>query len=150
MPCEQNPQQPTPGPSGTQWSEEELFHSKQKVFINAILTFEGSPTPPIPGPSEVPDSQVLPTEKDSTCEAEREVALTNLIEEPFEIPPVALENQIPSSHLAQGTPQSDNEALQEMNQLATKPHDSSSNCSQINKQNLVGAFLIAPHDSLCE
>ncbi|MBW0566245.1 hypothetical protein O181_105960 [Austropuccinia psidii MF-1] len=67
LPCEQTPQQPTPSPSGTQWSEE-LFreHSQTKE-------------PPIPGPS--PLSQ--PPEDNTTREPEPEVAPTQSTEEPF-------------------------------------------------------------------
>ncbi|MBW0571383.1 hypothetical protein O181_111098, partial [Austropuccinia psidii MF-1] len=61
LPHKQTPRQPTPGPSGTQWSEE-LFRE-----------------PPIPGPS--PSSQ--PPEDDTTREPEPEVAPTQSTEEPF-------------------------------------------------------------------
>ncbi|MBW0588239.1 hypothetical protein O181_127954 [Austropuccinia psidii MF-1] len=70
LPHEQTPQQPSPGPSGTQWSEE--------------LLREPSSTkePPIPGPS--PSSQ--PPEDNMTCEPEPEVAPTQSMEEPFARP----------------------------------------------------------------
>ncbi|MBW0593488.1 hypothetical protein O181_133203 [Austropuccinia psidii MF-1] len=67
LPCEQTPRQPTPGPSGTQWSEE--------LFREPSRTKE----PPIPGPS--PSSQ--PPEDNTTCEPEPEVAPTQSMEEPF-------------------------------------------------------------------
>ncbi|MBW0582114.1 hypothetical protein O181_121829 [Austropuccinia psidii MF-1] len=70
LPCEQTPRQPTPGPSGTQWSEE-LFHKPSRTK-----------EPPIPGPS--PSSQ--PPEDDTTCEPEPEVAPTQSTEEPFAHP----------------------------------------------------------------
>ncbi|MBW0526779.1 hypothetical protein O181_066494 [Austropuccinia psidii MF-1] len=67
LPCKQTPRQPTPGPSGTQWSEE--------------LFGKPSPTkePPIPGLS--PSSQ--PPEDNTTCEPEPEVAPTQSMEEPL-------------------------------------------------------------------
>ncbi|MBW0570032.1 hypothetical protein O181_109747 [Austropuccinia psidii MF-1] len=70
LPPKQTPQQPTPGPSGTQWSEES-FHKP-------------SPTkePPIPGLS--PSSQ--PPEDVPTCEPEPEVAPRQSTEEPFSRP----------------------------------------------------------------
>ncbi|MBW0483524.1 hypothetical protein O181_023239 [Austropuccinia psidii MF-1] len=61
MPREQTPQQPSPGPSGTQWSED-LFRE-----------------PPIPGLG--PSSQ--PPEHVATHEPEPEVAPTQSMEEPF-------------------------------------------------------------------
>ncbi|MBW0588183.1 hypothetical protein O181_127898, partial [Austropuccinia psidii MF-1] len=67
LPGEQTPRQPTPGLSGTQWSEE--------LFREPSQTKE----PPIPGPS--PSSQ--PPEDDMTCEPEPEVAPTQSTEEPF-------------------------------------------------------------------
>ncbi|MBW0582427.1 hypothetical protein O181_122142 [Austropuccinia psidii MF-1] len=83
FPCKQTPQPLTPGPSGTQWSED-LFHSKQPEF-HLISTFDSSELtvppfvepsqtaePPIPGPS--PSSK--PHEDVPTCEPEPEVAPT--------------------------------------------------------------------------
>ncbi|MBW0556352.1 hypothetical protein O181_096067 [Austropuccinia psidii MF-1] len=67
FPCEQTPPQPTPGSSGTQWSEE--------LFREPSRTKE----PPIPGPS--PSSQ--PPEDITTREPEPEVAPTQSMEEPF-------------------------------------------------------------------
>ncbi|MBW0478691.1 hypothetical protein O181_018406 [Austropuccinia psidii MF-1] len=84
MPCEQNTWQPTPGPSGIQWSEG-LFWSNWKAINFPILTFQvGELTlpcilelsqanePPIctltssaPGLSEVPDSKEPPVETNS-------------------------------------------------------------------------------------
>ncbi|MBW0588640.1 hypothetical protein O181_128355, partial [Austropuccinia psidii MF-1] len=103
LPCEQTPRQPTPGPSGTRWSEE-LFHE-----------------PPIPGPS--PSSQ--PPEDNTTREPEPEVAPTQSTEEPYDrpatpcsiiiihntpdLPPIAPENPT-SSH-------SHNDARQEFTDL---------------------------------
>ncbi|MBW0593471.1 hypothetical protein O181_133186, partial [Austropuccinia psidii MF-1] len=92
LPCKQTPQQPTPGPSGTRWSEE-LFCDKQSKFhFIFTFTFESSELtltpflkpsqtkePPIPGLS--PSSQ--PPEDDTTREPEPEVAPMQSTEEPF-------------------------------------------------------------------
>ncbi|MBW0511155.1 hypothetical protein O181_050870 [Austropuccinia psidii MF-1] len=67
MPCEQTPRQPTPGPSGTQWSED---LSREPSQHNE---------PPIPGPS----SSSKPPEDVVTSEPEPEVAPTQSMEEPF-------------------------------------------------------------------
>ncbi|MBW0580505.1 hypothetical protein O181_120220 [Austropuccinia psidii MF-1] len=67
LPRKQTPRKPTPGPSGTRWSEE-LFHEPSK-----------NEEPPIAGPS--PSSQ--PPEDVPTCEPEPEVAPTQSTEEPF-------------------------------------------------------------------
>ncbi|MBW0551617.1 hypothetical protein O181_091332 [Austropuccinia psidii MF-1] len=67
LPREQTIRKPTPGPSGTRWSEE--------LFREPSRTKE----PPIPGPS--PSSQ--PPEDDTTCEPEPEVAPTQSTEEPY-------------------------------------------------------------------
>ncbi|MBW0586285.1 hypothetical protein O181_126000, partial [Austropuccinia psidii MF-1] len=67
LPCEQTLRQPTPGLSGTRWSEE-LFHEPSRTK-----------EPPIPGRS--PSSQ--PPEDDTTCGPEPEVAPTQSTEEPF-------------------------------------------------------------------
>ncbi|MBW0558832.1 hypothetical protein O181_098547, partial [Austropuccinia psidii MF-1] len=67
LPCEQTPRQPTPGPSGTQWSEE--------LFCEPSWTDE----PPILSPS--PSSQ--PPEDIPTREPEPEVAPMQSTEEPF-------------------------------------------------------------------
>ncbi|MBW0566042.1 hypothetical protein O181_105757 [Austropuccinia psidii MF-1] len=83
LPCEQTPQQPTPGPSSTQWSED-LFRSKQPK-VHLISTFDSSELtlppfvepsqtnePPIPGssPSSKPHEDLL------TRDPEPEVAMT--------------------------------------------------------------------------
>ncbi|MBW0493312.1 hypothetical protein O181_033027 [Austropuccinia psidii MF-1] len=94
MPHKQTPQQPTPGPSGTRWSED-LFCSKQPPFPFLILPFELSELtfppfvepsqhhePPIPGPSKPSE----PHEDALTCEPEPEVGLTKSMEEPFACP----------------------------------------------------------------
>ncbi|MBW0463751.1 hypothetical protein O181_003466 [Austropuccinia psidii MF-1] len=93
MPFKHTKQQPTPGLSGTQWSEDS-FCCKPQAIPFLVLTFEVieptmhpflepsqhneppicTPTPPITGLSEVPASQVPPTVNDSTCEPEPEVA----------------------------------------------------------------------------
>ncbi|MBW0547440.1 hypothetical protein O181_087155 [Austropuccinia psidii MF-1] len=70
LPHQQTPQQPTPGPSGTQWSEE--------LFCEPSRTTE----PPISGPS--PSSQ--PPEDNMTCEPEPEVAPAQTMEEHFAPP----------------------------------------------------------------
>ncbi|MBW0553546.1 hypothetical protein O181_093261 [Austropuccinia psidii MF-1] len=67
LPREQMPRQPTPGPSGIQWSEE-LFREPSRVK-----------EPPIPGPS--PSSQ--PSEDNMTREPEPEGAPKQSTEEPF-------------------------------------------------------------------
>ncbi|MBW0522369.1 hypothetical protein O181_062084 [Austropuccinia psidii MF-1] len=67
LPHEQTPRQPTPGLSGTRWSEE--------LFLEPSRTKK----PPIPGPS--PSSQ--PPEDNTTCEPEPEVAPMQSTEEPF-------------------------------------------------------------------
>ncbi|MBW0571519.1 hypothetical protein O181_111234 [Austropuccinia psidii MF-1] len=67
FPCKQTPWQPTPGPSGTRWSEE--------LFREPSRTKE----PPIPAPS--PSSK--PPEDIPTCEPEPEVALMQYMEETF-------------------------------------------------------------------
>ncbi|MBW0526225.1 hypothetical protein O181_065940 [Austropuccinia psidii MF-1] len=90
LPHKQTPPKPTPGPSGTQWSED-LFHGKQPKF-HLIPTFDSSELtlppfvepsqtnePPIPGPS--PSSKAH--EDIPTHEPEPEVAPTQSMEEPF-------------------------------------------------------------------
>ncbi|MBW0496160.1 hypothetical protein O181_035875 [Austropuccinia psidii MF-1] len=67
LPREQAPRQPTPGLSGTRWSEE--------LFCKPSQAEE----PPIPGRS--PSSE--PPEDVPTCEPEPEVAPTQSTEEPF-------------------------------------------------------------------
>ncbi|MBW0517577.1 hypothetical protein O181_057292 [Austropuccinia psidii MF-1] len=69
MPREQTPQQPTPGPSGTQWLEDLSRKPSQH-------------DEPIPGLS--PSSK--PPEDVPTCEPEPEVAPTQSTEEPFACP----------------------------------------------------------------
>ncbi|MBW0542026.1 hypothetical protein O181_081741 [Austropuccinia psidii MF-1] len=88
MPHKQTPQQPTPGPSGPQWSED-LFYCKQPTFPFLILTFSSSELtlppfvePPIPGPSQASE----PHEDPLTCEPEPEVVPTQSTEEPFVYP----------------------------------------------------------------
>ncbi|MBW0489365.1 hypothetical protein O181_029080 [Austropuccinia psidii MF-1] len=70
MPCEQTLWQPTPGPSGTQWSED-LSHKPSQQNKTTI-----------PGPS----SSSEPPEDVLTCEPEPEVAPTQSMEEPFAHP----------------------------------------------------------------
>ncbi|MBW0559547.1 hypothetical protein O181_099262 [Austropuccinia psidii MF-1] len=70
LPRKQTARQPTPGPSGTQWSEE-LFHEPTQTK-----------EPPIPGLS--PSCQ--PPEDNTACEPEPEVAPTQSMEEPFARP----------------------------------------------------------------
>ncbi|MBW0544882.1 hypothetical protein O181_084597 [Austropuccinia psidii MF-1] len=100
FPCKQTPRQSTPGPSGTQWSED-LFCSKQPEF-HLISTFDSSELtvppflepsqmdePPIPGLS--PSSK--PHEDFPNHEPEPEVAPTQSMEEPcvpLRIPPAPL------------------------------------------------------------
>ncbi|MBW0573758.1 hypothetical protein O181_113473 [Austropuccinia psidii MF-1] len=74
LPCKQTPRQPTPGPSGTQWSEE-LFRGKQpKTLPNQRATYSW--------PKSIPQ----PPEDNMTREAEPEVAPTQSTEEPFACP----------------------------------------------------------------
>ncbi|MBW0492142.1 hypothetical protein O181_031857 [Austropuccinia psidii MF-1] len=95
MPCEQTPWKPTPGPSGTQWSEN-LFHSKQQYSHLLILNFNSSELtlppfvepsqynePPIPGLSQSYESQVPSHEDAMACEPEPEVAPRQSMEDPF-------------------------------------------------------------------
>ncbi|MBW0505803.1 hypothetical protein O181_045518 [Austropuccinia psidii MF-1] len=70
MPREQIPRQPTPGPSGTQWSEDVSHKPSQHN------------EPPIPGLSQ----SSKPPEDVPTCEPEPEVALTQSTKEPFSRP----------------------------------------------------------------
>ncbi|MBW0584461.1 hypothetical protein O181_124176 [Austropuccinia psidii MF-1] len=86
MPSEQTPQQPTPRPSGTQWSED-LSRGRQPTFPFLILTDSSSfcrtpkhnePPIPGPGPSSKPSEDVL------TPEPEPEVAPRQSMEEPFD------------------------------------------------------------------
>ncbi|MBW0487243.1 hypothetical protein O181_026958 [Austropuccinia psidii MF-1] len=124
LPCEQTPQQPTPGPSGTQWLED-LFGSKQPKF-NLISTLDSSELtvppfvepsqtdePPIPGlsPSSEPYEDVL------TCEPEPEVALTQSMEEPFAYPTPPLSLIIIDDMPVGSSPHSHNEAFQEFTDL---------------------------------
>ncbi|MBW0490425.1 hypothetical protein O181_030140 [Austropuccinia psidii MF-1] len=90
LPCEQNLRQPTPGLSGTQWSED-LFCSKQPKF-HLISTFDSSylTLPPFVEPSRTNEPPILgpspsskPHEEVPTCEPEPEVAPTQSMEEPF-------------------------------------------------------------------
>ncbi|MBW0502975.1 hypothetical protein O181_042690 [Austropuccinia psidii MF-1] len=90
LPCKQPPQQPTPGPSGTQWSED-LFRSKQQKF-HLISTFGSSELtlPPFVEPSQsnepcIPGQSPYskPHEDILTCEPETEVPPMQSMEEPF-------------------------------------------------------------------
>ncbi|MBW0485863.1 hypothetical protein O181_025578 [Austropuccinia psidii MF-1] len=91
MPCKQTPWQPTPGPSGTQWSED-LFHGKKPPFPFLILPFASSELtlPPIVEPSQhheppIPGlSQPSESHEDALAhEPEPEVAPMQFMEEPF-------------------------------------------------------------------
>ncbi|MBW0468121.1 hypothetical protein O181_007836 [Austropuccinia psidii MF-1] len=62
IPCKETLWKPTPGTSGTQWSED-LFHEPSEY--NA---------PPIPGPSQSSKSQIPSHEDASTRQPEPEVA----------------------------------------------------------------------------
>ncbi|MBW0519818.1 hypothetical protein O181_059533 [Austropuccinia psidii MF-1] len=86
LPRKQTPQQPTPGPSCTQWSED-LFRDKKPKF-HLISTFDSSEltVPPFGEPSKTneplsPSSE--PHEDVLTCEPEPKVAPTQSMEEPF-------------------------------------------------------------------
>ncbi|MBW0522805.1 hypothetical protein O181_062520 [Austropuccinia psidii MF-1] len=94
MPQKKPPRPPTPGLSGTQWSED-LFCCKQLPFLFLILTFASSELtlplfvepsqhnePPIPGPSQ----SSKPHEDALTCRPEPEVAVMQSMEEPFACP----------------------------------------------------------------
>ncbi|MBW0499097.1 hypothetical protein O181_038812 [Austropuccinia psidii MF-1] len=70
MPCEQNPWQPTPGQSGTQWSEDLFPETSQHN------------EPPIPGPSQPSE----PHEDSLACGPEAEVPQTQSMEESFARP----------------------------------------------------------------
>ncbi|MBW0512430.1 hypothetical protein O181_052145 [Austropuccinia psidii MF-1] len=74
MPCKQHPRKPTPGPSGTQWSEDLFCEPSQHD------------EPPIPGLSQSSKSQLPSHEDASTHEPEPEVALMQFTEEPFACP----------------------------------------------------------------
>ncbi|MBW0512892.1 hypothetical protein O181_052607 [Austropuccinia psidii MF-1] len=87
LPCEQTLWQPTPGPSGTQWSEE-LFREPSQTKAS-----------PIPGPS--PPFQ--PPEDNMTCEPEPEVAPTQSTEEPF-ARPATPHSKIITMKLARNSP----------------------------------------------
>ncbi|MBW0478076.1 hypothetical protein O181_017791 [Austropuccinia psidii MF-1] len=67
IPCKQTLQQPTPGSSGTQWSEDLFWEPSQHN------------EPPIPGSSQPSE----PHEDASACEHEPEVAPMQSTEEPF-------------------------------------------------------------------
>ncbi|MBW0511808.1 hypothetical protein O181_051523 [Austropuccinia psidii MF-1] len=106
MPHKQALWQLTPGPSGTQWSEDLLCKPSQHD------------EPPIPGPSQSSKSQVPSHEDTLPCEPEPEVALTQSTEEPFSIcPPATPEIPTTSSPLAPNSPHSHNEAWQEFTNL---------------------------------
>ncbi|MBW0529257.1 hypothetical protein O181_068972 [Austropuccinia psidii MF-1] len=70
LPRKQTPQKPTPGPSGTRWSEELLCEPSQTK----------EPPSPAPNSSSKPPEDVL------TCEPEPEVAQMQFMEEPFARP----------------------------------------------------------------
>ncbi|MBW0554288.1 hypothetical protein O181_094003 [Austropuccinia psidii MF-1] len=106
MPCEQTPQQPTPGTSGTQWSED-LSHEPSQHN-----------EPPLPGPS--PPSK--PPEDFPTCDPEPAVAPKQSTEDPLDPPsltpppfpcvtPPSTPTPVPSS------PHSHNDACQEFANL---------------------------------
>ncbi|MBW0494325.1 hypothetical protein O181_034040 [Austropuccinia psidii MF-1] len=91
IPHKQTLGQRTPGPSGTQWSEE-LFHNKQPNKPLLISTFKSSELtlppfvepsqsnePPIPGPSQ----SSKPHEEAPTHEPKREVDPAQSMEEHF-------------------------------------------------------------------
>ncbi|MBW0555095.1 hypothetical protein O181_094810 [Austropuccinia psidii MF-1] len=91
MPRKQTPRKPTPGLSGTQWSED-LFCGKKPPFPFLLLAFASSELnfppfvepskydePPIPGLSQPSE----PHEDTLTCEPEPEVAPMQSTEEPF-------------------------------------------------------------------
>ncbi|MBW0498626.1 hypothetical protein O181_038341 [Austropuccinia psidii MF-1] len=86
MPCKQNPWQPTPGPSGTQWSED-LFCGKKPAFpfssseltLPPVVEPSQHHEPPIPGLSQPSKSH----EDALTREPEPEVAPMQSMEEPF-------------------------------------------------------------------
>ncbi|MBW0520755.1 hypothetical protein O181_060470 [Austropuccinia psidii MF-1] len=122
------PRQPTPGPSGTQWLED--------LFREPSQTDE----PPIPGlsPSLEPHEDAL------TREPEPEVAPTQSMEEPFACPTpphsVITINDTPVG----SSPHSHDDTCQEFTNLRPTLI-----IPQIHQPNLVGAFPIAPHYSLC-
>ncbi|MBW0468858.1 hypothetical protein O181_008573 [Austropuccinia psidii MF-1] len=133
MPRKKTPQQLTPGPSGTQWSEDLLHEPSQKN------------EPPIPGPSQSSKSQVPSHEDASTCEPEPEVAATKTTEEPFACPAtpcsIIIINDMPV-----GSPGDPNCLLPSfprcgssgIYQLATNPDNSLINCPRLNQPNIVG------------
>ncbi|MBW0528434.1 hypothetical protein O181_068149 [Austropuccinia psidii MF-1] len=108
MPREQTLRQPTPGLSGTRWSED-LSHEPSQHN-----------EPPIPSPS--PSSK--PPEDVPTHEPEPEVPPTQSTEEPFahpatprSFPPTAPKNPTSSSPLVPSSPHSHNDACQEFTNL---------------------------------
>ncbi|MBW0498772.1 hypothetical protein O181_038487 [Austropuccinia psidii MF-1] len=126
MPCKQTPQQPTPGPSGTQWSED-LFCGKQQAIPFVILTFNSSELtlppfvepsqhnePPIPGPSKCSKPQVPSHEDALNREPEPEEALTQSTGGTFCSPPPLSPSM---ENLTASSPQSYNEAWQEFTDL---------------------------------
>ncbi|MBW0503450.1 hypothetical protein O181_043165 [Austropuccinia psidii MF-1] len=91
----QTPRQPTPGPRGTQWSDD-LFCGKQKAITFLILTFDSNELtlppfvepsqhnePPSLGPSQCSEPQVPSHEDALTREPEPEEAPMQSMEEPF-------------------------------------------------------------------
>ncbi|MBW0533691.1 hypothetical protein O181_073406 [Austropuccinia psidii MF-1] len=169
IPREQTPRQPTPGPSGTQWSED-LSHGKQPTLPSPFVGPSQHNKPPIPGP--IPFSE--PPRDIPTREPEPEVAPTQSMEDPFGkspllflysyqlflTPPLIISSsshysllhnhhrryacQIPAC-VTPPSPHSHNDACQEF----TNFDDYSNHCPQINQPNLVGASPLAPHDSFC-
>ncbi|MBW0520091.1 hypothetical protein O181_059806 [Austropuccinia psidii MF-1] len=74
MPHKKTWRQATPGPSGTQWSDDLFRKSSQHN------------EPPIPGPIQASDSQLPSHENNLTCKPEPEGAPMQSYEEPFACP----------------------------------------------------------------
>ncbi|MBW0573594.1 hypothetical protein O181_113309 [Austropuccinia psidii MF-1] len=88
------------------------FNSSELTLPPFVETFQPN-EPPIPGPSKPPE----PHEDALICEPEREVALVQSMEEPFD-PPSTPAMQIPtSSPPAPSSPNCHNEAHQEFMDL---------------------------------
>ncbi|MBW0499164.1 hypothetical protein O181_038879 [Austropuccinia psidii MF-1] len=110
IPCKKTLQQPTPGPSCSQWRED--------IFSKPSQQDE----PPIPGASQASDSQLPSYENDLTCESEPEVVPTQSSEEPFASPATPcsfiIVNDMPvRTPLPLHSPHSRDEALQEFTNL---------------------------------
>ncbi|MBW0527452.1 hypothetical protein O181_067167 [Austropuccinia psidii MF-1] len=116
LPRKPNPSQPTPGLSGTQWSEDLFFRKEQKIVL-LISTFESSELtvlpflepsqpnePPIPGLSKPSE----PHEEDPTCEPEPELApMQSAGKSPlyfFYSSQLLLTHPLPTSSLSRYTP----------------------------------------------